>query len=121
MSVSVRNYEAIVIVHPDLNEEGVSKFQGQLGELMSRHGGRLVEAVSLGKRKLSFRVAKVSEGLYLKAQLQMPPSEVDDVEKAARLMEPIVRMMILKANRPTSRPRRLAQPNVEEESDGKLQ
>lgn len=118
--MSVRDYEAIVVVHPDLNEEGVSKFQGQWQEMVTRHGGRVLETISLGKRRLSFRMGKVSEGLYLKARIQIPPLEVDGFQKAAGLMESIVRMMILKEIHRSSAPTRLGPPNVEEESDGRF-
>jgi ribosomal protein S6 len=118
--MSIRDYEAMVVVHPDLNEEGLSKFQGEWQEMVTRHGGRVLETIPLGKRKLSFRVGKVGEGLYLKARIQIPPLEVEGFQKAAGLMESIVRMMILKETRRSSAPTRSGPPNVQEESDGRL-
>ena len=97
---ALEKYESIVIVHPDLNEEAVLKLQTQLGELVTRHNGQVLEHFPLGKRKLSYKIGKLAEGNYLQLRIQMPPSEVAGLKKALTLMESIVRSTILRETVP---------------------
>lgn len=94
---SLKDYEIILIASPDLNAEALTQLQSQFGEMVTRQGGRVVETVALGKRKLSYRIGKHHEGHYLQLKLQLPPSGVDGLKRAAALSESLVRMMVVQA------------------------
>ncbi len=100
MSVNSRDYEAILIVSPELNEEAVSAVRTQLNDLASRHKGKLLESAVLGKRRLSYPLGRWSEGLYLQLRLQLPPSEVAALEKTVKMMEGIMRFMVTHPSSP---------------------
>ena len=95
MADLVRDYEAILIIAPDLNAEALQKVQAQFAELITRSGGRVLESALMGRRKLSFRVAKQTEGQYLQVRVHLPPASLEGVRKAAALMEPILRLMLI--------------------------
>ncbi len=95
MTGSVRNYDAILIAQPDLNEEGLNQLKSQLGELVSRQGGRIKEVSSLGRRRLGYRIGKASEGTYLQLKMEMPPEGVEALRRNARLLESVRRLMVL--------------------------
>lgn len=95
MAEAVRDYEAILIVHPDLNAEAIGPLQAQFGEMVTRLGGRVVESAVLGRRKLSYRMGKYNEGNYLEVKLQLPPESVEGLKRSAALMESLIRMMIV--------------------------
>ncbi len=94
MSVNSRDYEAILIVSPDLNEEAVSAVRTQLTDLAVRHKGKLLESAVLGKRKLSYPMGRRNEGLYLQLRLQLPSLEVVAFEKTVRMTEGVLRFMV---------------------------
>ncbi len=116
MSVNLRDYEAVLIASPELNEEAVSTLRTQLNEVVSRHQGKLLESVVLGKRKLSYPLGRWSEGLYLQLRLQLPPSEVAALEKAVKMMEGNVRFMVTHPSSPAPVP---AAPTVAVSQPGK--
>ena len=91
----IRDYEAILIVSSDLNEEAMSKFQAQFNEVVSRHQGQVIEILPLGKRKLSYKIKKQTEGIYLQIRLKAPPQEVGNLEKSIGLMESVIRLMVV--------------------------
>lgn len=95
MTTLNRDYEALLLLQPELDETGLSKIQAQFGEILGRHSGHIVETVSLGRRKLTFKVAKCREAIYLQMKIQMPPREVAAFQKAAGLVESALRLMIV--------------------------
>ena len=95
MSKSVRDYEAILIAPPDLSEDGVSKLQAQFADLVSRQGGKVLQSANLGKRKLSYKIGRFSEGIYLQAHVQLAPAEIAPLQKAVGLVDSIARLMIV--------------------------
>ena len=95
MTTFNRDYEAILLLQPELDEAGLSKIQAQFSEILSRHSGRIVETVSLGRRKMTFKVGKRSEANYLQLKIQMPPQQVAAFQKAASLVESLLRLMIV--------------------------
>ncbi|MBI3318093.1 MAG: 30S ribosomal protein S6 [Candidatus Omnitrophica bacterium] len=100
MSGSVKDYEAVLVISPELNEEGVSKLQQAFEEAVGRHGGKILEAANNGKRKLSYRIGKLTEGIYLQIRLQLPPSEISNLKKTASLMEQTVRFLVVRGGEP---------------------
>lgn len=95
MTDLIRDYEVIMVVNPDLNAEGMQKLQTQIGEWVTRHGGRSQDIAVLGKKRLYFRLGRHSEGNYLQARIQLPPAGVDAFKKAAGTAESILRLMVV--------------------------
>ena len=95
MSALLRDYGAILIADPSLSEEGLTQLKGQFTEMVERQGGRVVEVMGLGKKRLAYRIGKRQEGHYLQIKLQMPPAGVDGLTKMTRALERVVRWMIL--------------------------
>ncbi len=104
MSVSLRKYLGILIAHPDLNEEGLNHLKDQFSELVSRHGGQIVQIVSLGKRKLAYRIGRVWEGHYLEIHMEAPPAGVEPLKQAADLLDSIVRLAIVQGSSYSAKP-----------------
>ena len=114
MTASLRDYEAILIADPQLNEEALAELKNQFGDLVTRHGGRVEESQLLGKRKLSYRIGRFHEGNFLQVKLQMPPGGLDGLKKMANLIEPVVRILVvLSAGLPAN-----PQPQVSIQEEG---
>lgn len=94
----MREYDAVLIADPGLNEEGLTQLKAHFNDMVSRHGGRVQETSVLGRRKLSYRIGKYSEGNYLQIKLQMPPASIEALKRTAHLIEPVVRLMVVLNN-----------------------
>ena len=90
-----KDYEAILIADPELNEEGLTQLKSHFTDLVTRNGGKVQETQVLGKRKLSYRIGKFSEGNYVQFRLQLPPAGVDPLKRVAQLIEPVIRLMLV--------------------------
>ncbi len=95
MASSLREYEAILITDPQLNEAAMAELKNQFGEMVTRHGGRVEDSQFLGKRKLSYRIGKFSEGNFLQVKLHLPPAGLDGLKKMANMIEPVVRLLVV--------------------------
>ena len=95
MPGALREYEAILIADPQLNEEALNQLKSQMAELVSRHGGRVQEHVFLGKRKMSYRIGRHSEGNYVQVKMELPPAGLEGLKRMAHLIEPVLRMMVV--------------------------
>ena len=95
MAASFKDYEAILIADPELNEEALSQLKTHFADLVTRHGGKVQDNQVLGKRKLSYRIGKFSEGNYLQIKLQLPPASVEPLKRVAQLIEPVIRLMMV--------------------------
>ncbi|MBI3332638.1 MAG: 30S ribosomal protein S6 [Candidatus Omnitrophica bacterium] len=95
MSTLTRDYEAILMVRSDLEEEALTKVQAQFAEVVTRHGGRVLQSQSLGRQKLAYRIGKFNEGIALQLRLQMDPSQLPAIEKGALLIEPLLRLIVI--------------------------
>ena len=91
-----RTYTAILIVSPECGEEALSKLEAQFKELVTRHAGKALEASSLGKRRLSYKIGRFFEGTLLQVRVELNPAEVAGLKKAAALIESFLRIIIVK-------------------------
>ena len=107
MAVSLREYDALLIVDPALNEEGLTQLKTQVGDLVTKNGGKVQESTVLGKRRLTFKIGKYSEGNYIQVRIQMPAETVEPFKRTVNLIEPVVRIMVLTS---TGLPQALPQP-----------
>ena len=100
MSGLSRDYEGILIVHPESAEGQIAKLQTQFAELVSHHNGRILETVHLGKRRLTTKIKKSNEGIYLQIRFQLPPAAVEEVRKASGMMESVLRFFTVQESGP---------------------
>ena len=98
MSASLREYETILIAEPELNEEALTELRNQFGELVTRHGGRVENSHFLGKRRLSYRIGRFSEGNFLQIKLQMPPNGLEGLKRMVNQIEPVMRILVVSSS-----------------------
>ncbi len=96
MGKSLRHYELMVILDPDLEERTISPSLDQfLGVI--RQGGGSVEKVDVwGRRRLSFEIDKKVEGIYAVIELQAEPAAVQELDRQLNLNESVLRTKVLR-------------------------
>lgn len=91
-------YEMVFIVQPEMEEEPrnalVEKITQTIGELK----GTVEKVDPWGKRRLAYPIERYREGFYVLVQMDMPPSAVRSLEKAIKLMEDVIRYLIVRRN-----------------------
>ncbi len=61
----MRRYESVVILDPDLPDDGIRQFTDRYTALIKNNGGEIIKLEDWGKKKLAYLVKKRDAGRYL--------------------------------------------------------
>jgi small subunit ribosomal protein S6 len=90
----MREYELILIVHPDLEETALNDVIEKVKGWIVEAGGSIAKVDFWGKRKLAYTMKKQKDGHYVLAKFQMPPDFGSQLERNLRFLEPVMRFLI---------------------------
>ena len=92
-----KNYEAVLILKPDLAEEERKKLFSQIAEPIAKNNGTIAkQEVWIEKRKLIFPIKKCQEGLYYLLRFSGGPELTAQLNRSYKLNENILRTLIIK-------------------------
>ncbi len=90
----MRNYEIIIIVHPDLDENALTGVVDKVKGWINDAGGTIAKVDLWGRRRLAYAIRKQREGQYVFFQTEMQPSFGTELDRNLRLLEPVIRYSI---------------------------
>jgi small subunit ribosomal protein S6 len=91
----MNNYELTVIIHPDLDEEATNQALGKIKDWIVKSDGKIEKIDNWGKRHLAYEIQKQNEGVYFLHHVSMPPAAVAELERNLRILEPVMRYLIV--------------------------
>lgn len=94
----MREYETIVIVHPDALDEGVHRVSHRVKDAVARQGGTLFKVDLWGKRKLAYSVHKQTKGTYVNYQYVGERGTVEELERTLRMLETVIKYQTVKVS-----------------------
>lgn len=108
----MREYELMLLLQPDLEDDGVNKVIGQVGDLLQRDGGELISSGQLvdkkgsvaetaegwKARRLAYAVKNNRQGYYAVLRIQVEPARIDGLERVLKLNENVLRYLVLRAD-----------------------
>ena len=87
-------YESVVIVSPNVDEEGLKALEEKFTGLINENGK--VETVeSMGKRKLAYEIKKFTEGTYLVFNFEAKPEFIRELERVYRITDEVLKYMTI--------------------------
>jgi small subunit ribosomal protein S6 len=89
-------YEMVFIVQPEMEEEPRNALVEKITQTISDLKGTVQKVDPWGKRRLAYPIKTYREGFYVLVQMDMPPSAVRPLERAVKLMEDIIRHLIVR-------------------------
>ncbi|OON99311.1 MAG: 30S ribosomal protein S6 [Epulopiscium sp. Nele67-Bin004] len=92
----MKNYELALVLVSSLGEEEKLAQLEKVKELVTRFAGEITNVDDWGKRKLAYEINKQKEGFYYFIQFQAEPSTPAEVESRLRLMETVLRFLIVR-------------------------
>jgi len=92
----LRDYEAVLIVDPGVDEMGLTQVGERFASLIEGSGGSVRLLRSLGRRRLAYRIRGYDEGIYVITQFSSEPAAIDGLTNELRLSERIIRSMIVR-------------------------
>lgn len=91
----MRTYEALYIVSPDPDDNAIHTVVANVERLVTEAGGTIVRSDVWGKRKLAYEIKKHSEGVYVLLRFTANPEFVKRFEQQLKLMDAVIRFMVL--------------------------
>ena len=98
--MSLRKYEIMVILDPDLDERNVAPSLDTYLNVIRQDGGSVENVDVWGKRRLAYEINKKNEGIYAVLDITAEPASVKELDRQFTLNESIVRT---KVTRPDAR------------------
>ena len=91
----MHNYELVVIIHPDLDEEAINQALDKIKDWITKAGGSIENVDNWGKRHLAYEIQKQNEGVYYLITASIPTIAVAELERNLTILEPVMRHLIV--------------------------
>ena len=92
----MRNYEVVIIVSSTMEETTLNGIIDKIKGWVTDSGGTVTGVDNWGKRRMAYAIRKQRDGQYVLFKIQINPNFSAELERNIRLMEPIMRFMIIK-------------------------
>ena len=92
----MNKYELVVILSAKLEEDARAAALEKVKGYIARYDGTVGEVDEWGKKRLAYEIAHESEGFYFLINFEGTPETPIGVESQIRIMEPVLRFLIVK-------------------------
>ncbi len=92
----MRNYELVFIVHPEVDDQGLTTVVETVKGLVERVDGKVTQVDLWGMRRLAYPIQKQWEGQYVLMRLGMEPTGVAELERNLGLTEQVMRHLVVR-------------------------
>ena len=96
MGFSVRHYELMVILDPDLEERTIAPSLDRFLTVITKSGGNVGKVDIWGRRRLAYEIKKNAEGIYAVINLTAEPATVKEFDRQLTLNESILRTKVMR-------------------------
>ena len=96
MNDILRDYELVMIVVPNLDDEGVAALNERVAGWISASNGTVTKTNVWGRRHLAYAIAKHTDGIYVQVDFQAPPATQRELERNLRLDEQVFRHLVIR-------------------------
>ena len=92
----MREYELVMLLHPDADEERVEGVMERVRTIAAEHGGEVVSEDPWGKRKLAYKIGDHTEATYHLANLRMEGDGSGVLDHTLKLNEDVLRHLLIR-------------------------
>ncbi len=91
----VKPYEVMIMLQPELRESEVKKHLKETEEFFTSIKGKITNTDVWGRKDLSYKIKQFTEGIYIVYNLELPTSEISELNEYLRLEKDIIRHIII--------------------------
>ncbi len=92
----MRNYQSVLILKPDLDEDQVDQSVEKITSTINKFGGSILKLDKWGKKRLAYRIKKNKFGYYLNVYHNCEQSKVPDLERGYQLYDQIIKYLVIR-------------------------
>lgn len=89
-------YEKIIILDPSLDDSAVEEIIGKIKDVIIKQGGEIFKVDNWGRRNLAYELNKQQKGNYTLLHFKAPSSTVLEIEKLCKVLDSILKFMVIK-------------------------
>jgi small subunit ribosomal protein S6 len=93
---SLRNYQSVLILKPDLDEAQVEQSIEKITAIINKFEGAILKLDNWGKKRLAYRVKKNKFGYYLNIYHTCEQGNVPALEKEYQLYDLIIKYLVIR-------------------------
>ena len=91
----MNKYESVIIINPNVDEEGIKGLVQKLTDLIN-NDGKVEKVDELGKKKLAYEIQKNKEGYYGVFNFEANPDLISELERNYRITDEVIKFMTIK-------------------------
>ena len=84
------------MLKPEVDEDGVTAVMDRVRRIVGEHAGQVVDEDHWGRRKLAYKIGKISEAKYHLAHLSMEGDGMAELENGLKLTEDVIRHLLIR-------------------------
>ncbi len=92
----MRDYELMVVMNPDLDDQGIEQTTERIRSLVTARGGEVTDLQPWGRRRLAYPIDKLRDGIYAVAKLKLEPTATEPLDRSLRLNETVIRHLLVR-------------------------
>ncbi len=92
----MNKYELIVVLNATLTDEDRAAAMDKVNEYITREGGTVTKVDEWGLKTLAYEIQKMKEAYYYVIDFEAPVNAPADIESNIRIMEQVLRFLIVK-------------------------
>ena len=91
----MRKYELMLILPSESDEAVVTRVVDRINQTLADGKGQVGKLDRWGRRRLTYEIAKQSEGYYLVADLDAEPDAITELERVLHLADEVIRFKVV--------------------------
>ncbi len=95
----MRDYELMVVIKPDLEEEATAAAVERVGQYVAAAGGEVKDvnqSPPWGRKRLAYPIQDYQEGYYALSQINLDPNRAAELDQDLRLNENVIRHLLVR-------------------------
>ena len=92
----MRNYEAMIILRPDMEEEARNTLVEKIQDIIVKGGGEIRETAHWGQRRLAYEIQKLRDGYYILVKFTDKGENIRELERNLNIMDNILRFLVVR-------------------------
>jgi len=95
----MRQYELILIVQPDLDEETTNGVIDRVKNFIVDNGGQILKTDLWGAKELAYEISDFKQGFYVYMEVEFEPQFGTELKQNLRYIEPVIRYLLTKIDK----------------------
>jgi small subunit ribosomal protein S6 len=88
------DYEIVVVLRPDLEEDAIEAALNRIHQRVTEHGGTVKTTDRWGKRRLAYAIQKYRDGYYTLSVFSLDAGQVGRLRQTLGLQEDLLRFVV---------------------------